>query len=91
MVDLLLYEIMVSYPCGKHDIIEAEVRIYASANKVIIASDNGLSPIRHQSIIRTNVILLLFRPLGTHFSETLIEIQTFSLNNITFNISSATV
>ena len=42
-----------------------------------IGSDNGLSPGWHQAIIWTNVGILLFRPLGTNFSEIVIEIQTF--------------
>ena len=43
----------------------------------IIGSDNGLSPGRRQSIIWTNAGILLIGPLGTNFSEILIEIQTF--------------
>ena len=43
----------------------------------IIGSDNGLSPDRHQAIIWTNAGLLLIGPLGTNFSEILIEILTF--------------
>ena len=43
----------------------------------IIGSDNGLSPGRRQAIILTNAGTLLFGPLGTNFSEILIEIQTF--------------
>ena len=42
----------------------------------IIASDNGLSPERHQAIIWTNAGLLLIGPLRTNFSEILIGIQT---------------
>ena len=33
------------------ELIEAEWRIYASLNWVIIGSDNGLSPVRRQAII----------------------------------------
>ena len=40
----------------------------------IIGSDNGLSPGRRQAIIWTNDGILLIGPLGTKFSETLIEI-----------------
>ena len=40
----------------------------------IIGSDNGLSLGRRQAIIWTNVGILLIRPLGTNFSDTLIEI-----------------
>ena len=43
-----------------------------------IVSDNGLSPDRRQAIIWTNAGLLLIGPLGTNFSEILIEILTFS-------------
>ena len=40
----------------------------------INGSDNGLSPGRRQAIIWTNAGILLNRPLGTNFSEILIEI-----------------
>ena len=43
----------------------------------IIGSDNGLSPDRRQAIIWTNAGLLLIGPLGTNFSEILIEILAF--------------
>ena len=48
-------------------------------NLTIIGSDNGLLPGRHQAIIWTNAGILLNGPLGTNFSEILIEIHTFSL------------
>ena len=47
-----------------------------------IGSDNGLSPGRHQAIIRTNAGILLIRPLGTNFSEFLVEIQIFSFKKM---------
>ena len=40
----------------------------------IIGSDNGLSPSRRQAITLTNDGILLIGPLGTNFSEILIEI-----------------
>ena len=43
----------------------------------IIGSDNGLSPGRRQAIIWTNVGTLFIEPLGTNFSEILIENLTF--------------
>ena len=43
----------------------------------IIGSDNGLSPGRRQAIIWINVGILLIGPVGTNFSEILIEINTF--------------
>ena len=55
----------------------------------IIGSDNGLSPERLQAIIWTNAGILLIGPLGTNFSEILIEIQTFSLKQIRLKMSSA--
>ena len=53
-----------------------------------IGSDNGLSPGRRQAIIRTNAGTLLIGPIGTNFSETLIEIDTFSLNKMYLKMSS---
>ena len=55
----------------------------------IIGSDNGLSPEQRQAIIWTNAGILLIGPLGTNFSEILIEIQTFSLKKILLKMSSA--
>ena len=54
----------------------------------IIGSDNGLSPGRRQAIIWTNAGILLIRPLGTNFSEILIEIHTFSFKKINLKMSS---
>ena len=55
----------------------------------IIGSDNGLSPERRQAIIWTNAGILLIGPLGTNFSDILIEIQTFSLKKTRLKMSSA--
>ena len=54
----------------------------------IISSANGLSPDRRQAIISINDGILLIEPIGTNFSEILIEIHTFSLKKIDLNISS---
>ena len=54
----------------------------------IIGSDNGLSPGRRQAIIRTNAEILLIGPLGTKFSEIVIEIYTFSFKKTHLKISS---
>ena len=54
----------------------------------IIGSDNGLTPCRRQAIIWTNVGILLIRPLGTNFSENLIEIHAFSFKKIDLKMSS---
>ena len=55
----------------------------------IIGSDNGLLPERRPAIISTNAGILLVGPLGTNFSEILIEIQAFSLKKIRLKMSSA--
>ena len=55
----------------------------------IIGSDNGLSPHRRQSIIWTSAEILLIRPLGTKFSEILIEIHTFLLKKMHLEMSYA--
>ena len=54
----------------------------------IIASDNGLSPGRRQAITWTNAGILLIGPLGTNFSEILIEISTFSFKKMHLKVSS---
>ena len=55
----------------------------------ILDSDNGLSPDRRQAIIWTNAGLLLIGPLGTNFSEILIEILRFSFKKMRVKVSSA--
>ena len=54
----------------------------------IIDSDNGLSPSRRRAIIRTNAGILSIGPLGTNFSDILIEIHTFSLKKMHLKMSS---
>ena len=48
----------------------------------IIGSDNGLSPDRRQTVIWTNAGILLIGPIGTNFSEILIEILTASFKKM---------
>ena len=60
---------------------------YVSVNCNNIGSDNGLSPIQHQSIIQTNAGILLIGPLGTSFSK--ISIKTFSLKKMPLKVLSA--
>ena len=55
----------------------------------IIGSDNGLPPDRRQAIIWTNDGILLIGPLGTNFSEIIIEIRIFSFKKMGFKVSSA--
>ena len=58
-------------------------------NLTIIGPDNGLLPGRRQAIIWTNAGILLIGPLGTNFSETVIEIHIFSFKKMHLKISSA--
>ena len=51
---------------------------------IIIGSDDGLSPGRHQAIIWTIAGIFSLGPLGTKFSGILIKIHTFSLQKNAF-------
>ena len=53
-----------------------------------IGSDNALLPGPRQAIIWTNAGILLIGPLGTNFSENLIEIYAFSFRKMHLKISS---
>ena len=55
----------------------------------IIGSDNGLSPDRRQAIFWTNAAILFIGPLGTNFSEVLIEILIFAFKKMHSKVSSA--
>ena len=59
------------------------------SEQTIIGSDNGLSPQRRQAIIWTNVGTLLIGPLGTDFSEILIEINISSFRIMRLKIQFA--
>ena len=52
-----------------------------------IGSVNGLSPDRRQAIIWTNAGILLIEPLGTNFSEILIEILKVSFKKMRLKMS----
>ena len=56
-------------------------------NLTVTGSDNGLSPGRHQAIIRTNDGILLMRPSGTNFSEVIIEIHIFHWRKCIENVA----
>ena len=59
---------------------------YMSVDRVSIASDHVLSPIRRQAIIWTNAGLLSFGHSGTKFGEILIKIQKFSFTKMHLKI-----
>ena len=62
--------------------------ICVSIKHTNIGWDNGLSPGRCPAIILTNAGILLIGPLGTNFSEMLIEIYTFSFKKMHLKMSS---
>ena len=51
---------------------------------IVIGSDNGLSPVRRQTIIWTNAGILLIGFLGINFSGILLEINIFSFKKKAF-------
>ena len=69
--------------------MNAECSIYVSVNRVSIGSDDGLSPLRHQAIIWTNVGLLSIENLRTNLSEILINSLTFSFKKLHLKMLSA--
>ena len=76
-------------PCLKRVISLSPSDTYICISKLTnIVSDNGLSPGLHQAIICTNNVILLIRPLGTNFSEILIEIHTFAFRKMHLKMSS---
>ena len=86
----IMYQISILTGISVHSLTLWGWVTYICVGKLTtIGSDNGLSPGRHQAIIWTNVGMLLIRPLGTHFSGILIEIQVFSLTKICLKMSSA--
>ena len=68
---------------------EAKWRLYASVKHSTIGSDNGLSPVRQQTISRTNATALSIRPQVTYFTEMLSKIQKFSSTTIYLTMPSA--
>ena len=57
-------------------------------NLASLGPDNGLLPGRRQAIIWTDAGILLIGPLGTNFSEILIDIHTFSFTKMHLKMSS---
>ena len=89
--DPFLYRIRLKWNGHFHNSTRRGRRVtHICVNKLtIIGSDNGLSPDQHQANNWTNAGISLIEPLGTNFSEILIEIETFSLKKIRSKMSSA--
>ena len=88
VVEIKKWDIFLGAPVSSLTHWGRETHIYVG-KLTIIASDNGLSPGRRQTIIWTNAGILLIGPLGTNFNEILIEIHTFSLKKMPLKMSSA--
>ena len=93
-----LHEEGVAIRLNSFRLIAGRVTHSCVSKLTIIGSDNGLSPGRRQAIIWTNSGMLLIWPLGTNFSEMLIEVHicemlikvhTFSFKKMHLKISSA--
>ena len=74
--------------CAVHSTHWGPVTHICISKLSIIGSDNGLSPGRCQAIIWPNAGILSNRPLGTNFSEILIEIHTVSFKKMHLEMSS---
>ena len=61
-------------------------RIYASGNRALTGSYNGLSLLQYQAISWRNAHTLSNGPLGTNLSETWIKTQQFPLEKIQLKI-----
>ena len=66
-----------------------QCRIYATMNWVSTGSGNGLSPVRHQAITRTNAGIFSIGLLGANINENRIKIQNFSFMKMHLKMSSA--
>ena len=86
-IDLVPQNIEVSAPAHWGQVMHIRDKI-RDRELTIIGSDNGLAPDRCQAIIWTNAAILLTGPLGTNFSENLIEIHIFSFKKMHLKISS---
>ena len=70
-----------------HEYVVNSLRHLCDSKLTIIGPDNGLSPGRRQAIIWTKDEILLIGPLGTNFSEILIDIYTFSFKKMHLKMS----
>ena len=65
-------------------VIEAEWRLYVWVNQTIVGSDNGLSTVRCQAIIKTNNGSLLSSPLGDKLQRNLNQIEAIFIEENEF-------
>ena len=61
--------------------------MYASIKLSNIGTDDGLSPVQHQTTVWTNADLLLIGPLETTQSEILVKIEWSSFTNMHLKMS----
>ena len=78
-----------SYPRWRYLTYWRRVTHICVGNISVIGSDNGVSPGWHQAINWTNAGILLIGPLGTNFSEILIQLVAFSFKKMRLKVSIA--
>ena len=92
--DTRKYRKQVNYEHGLHSVIglwfstSRRICEWRISTLTTTGSDDGLSPARRQAIIWTDAWILLILPLGTNFSDILIEIHTFSFKKMHLKMSS---
>ena len=79
--------IICQYLANNIQLIEAELRIYASLNWIIIGSDNGVSPVRRLTIIWTNSGILLIGPLATKIQWNVYRNSNIFIQEIVYFVS----
>ena len=89
MWGIYCHDTAIFYPWCLLSAFSIFVQSSTSVNWVSIGSGNGFAPSRQQAVTWTNADLLSTGPLGTNFSENLIEILTFSFKKMSLKMSSA--
>ena len=82
-----VWMILLKFPGGSVLTDCGRVTHISVSKPAIIGSDNGLSTGRRQAIIGTNAGILLIGPLGTNFSENVIETCIFSCKKMHLEMS----
>ena len=78
-----------SYPRWRYLTYCGRVTHICVGNRTVIGSDNVASPGWRQAINWTNAGILLIGPLGTNFSEILIQLVVFSFKKMRLKVSIA--
>ena len=84
---LIIYKVSLALPVSSLVTLWDPVTHIFVSDLSNIVPDNGLAPGRSQAIIWANAGILLIGPLGIHFMDIVIEIQTLSFNTIHLKMS----